>query len=90
MSTYFFRTNIHGLGNMAQVKAHLDRWEQSKEIDTWHIDMTNPESPLQIVTQQLTPDQVKHRIRELGVDADFIKPPETRDRGDDRTRGGRP
>ncbi|GAB4091270.1 hypothetical protein [Flaviaesturariibacter terrae] len=83
MSTYFFRTNLHGLGNIAAVKQQLDQWEQRGEIDSWHIDVTNPDAPLEIVTQQLTPELVKHRIRALGVDAEFSAPPDSghRDRG---------
>jgi len=87
MSTYFFRTNIHGLGTLLAVKQHLDQWERSQDIDHWHIDLNNPDAPLEIVTQKLTPEQVKHRIRQLGVDADFTTPPDSRQRDSGRAPG---
>jgi hypothetical protein len=91
MSTYFFRTNIHGLGTIAAVKQQLDRLERDGEIDSWHLDINNPDAPLEIITQKLTPELVKHRIRELGIDADFTAPPEGRDRDQDQRRApGRP
>ncbi|TCZ70153.1 hypothetical protein [Flaviaesturariibacter aridisoli] len=91
MSTYFFRTNLHGIGNILAIKQQLDQWEQRGEIDHWHIDVNNAEAPLEIVTQQLTPELVKHRIRELGVDVEFTTPPDSADRGSDRSRPpGRP
>ncbi|RYY95061.1 MAG: hypothetical protein EOO11_16620 [Chitinophagaceae bacterium] len=90
MSTYFFRTNIHGLGNIAAVKQQLDRMEKSGEIETWHLDINNPEAPLEIVTNQLTPELVKHRIRELGIDADFTTPPESRGERTQERAPGKP
>ncbi|RYY88066.1 MAG: hypothetical protein EOO15_10020 [Chitinophagaceae bacterium] len=91
MSTYFFRTNLHGIGMIAAVKQQLDQWERAGEIDRWHVDVNNPEAPLEIVTQQLTPELVKNRIRGLGIDAEFTTPPERGDRGSDRGRApGKP
>jgi hypothetical protein len=91
MSTYFFRTNVHGLGNILALKQQLDGLEQEGAIDSWHLDSNNPDAPLEITTQQLTPELVKHRIRELGIDADFTAPPEGRDRDQDQRHApGRP
>ena len=91
MSTYFFRTNLHGLGNIVAVKQQLDQWEQRGEIEHWHIDVNSPDAPLEIVTNELTPELVKHRIRELGIEAEFTTPPDSTDRGSERGRApGRP
>lgn len=80
MSTYFFKTNINCLGCVNQVKPHFDQLEQSKEIERWHVDLNDPEYVLQIETNKLSPEQVKHLVRETGFDAEFTKAPEARNR----------
>jgi hypothetical protein len=83
MSTYFFRTGNNGLRNIGDVKIQLDQWERNGDIDSWHLHSGDPDAPLEIVTQKLSPELVKHRIRELGIDVDFTTPPDsaTRNRG---------
>jgi copper chaperone len=75
MSTYFFKTNINCMGCATQIKPHLDKLEQSREIDRWHVDLNNPDHVLEIETQKMSPEQVKHYIREAGFEADFTRPP---------------
>lgn len=78
MSTYFFKTNINNLGGVAQIKTHLDKLEQEKTIERWHIDFNDPEHLLEIETNQLSPEEVKHLLRATGIDADFTKAPQAR------------
>ena len=75
MSTYFFKTNIEGAGGVSQIKPRLDEMEQRKDIERWHLDMNNPENLLEIETNKLSPEEVKHVVREAGFDAEFTKAP---------------
>jgi copper chaperone len=76
MSTFFFKTNINCLGCVTQIKPQLDKLEQNKDIERWHIDFNNPEHLLQIETNKMSPDEVKHYVREAGFEADFTKAPQ--------------
>lgn len=78
MSTYFFRTNIEGPGGVNQIKPRLDEMEQRKDIERWHLDMNNPENLLEIETNKLSPEEVKHLVREAGFDAEFTTAPQAR------------
>jgi copper chaperone len=78
MSTYFFKTNINCLGCVNQIKPQLDRMEHDKSIERWHIDLNSPEYLLEVETNKLSPEEVKHLIREQGFDADFTKAPQAR------------
>jgi copper chaperone len=76
MSTYFFKTNINCLGCASQVKPYMDRLEQSREIDHWKVHVNSPEHLLEVETQKMSPEQVKHYIRSTGFEAEFTKAPQ--------------
>lgn len=78
MSTYFFRTNINGPGGVNQIKPRLDEMEQRNDIERWHLNMNDSEHLLEIETNKLSPDEVKHMIREAGFEAEFTKSPQSR------------
>lgn len=78
MSTYHFRTNIEGPGGVNQIKPKLDELERSHEIERWHLDMNTSENLLEIETNKLSPEQVKHLVREAGFEAEFTKAPQAR------------
>lgn len=78
MSTFFFKTDIHSLGRVNLIKPLLDKMEKEKTIEHWHIDFNSPEHLLEIETNKLSPELVKHIIRETGVDADFTVAPQAR------------
>ncbi len=59
-----------------RVKDQLDKLEQSQEIDHWKVHVHSPDHLLEIVTDKMSPEQVKHYIRETGFDADFVKAPQ--------------
>jgi hypothetical protein len=75
MNTYFFKTNINCLGCATQIKPRMDRLEQSKEIEHWHVDLNSPEYLLKIETDRMSPEQVKHYVNEAGFEAEFTKAP---------------
>lgn len=78
MSTYFFKTNINCIGCVSQIKPHLDKLESSKEIEKWHVDFNDPEHILEIQTNHMSPEDVKHYVKEAGFEADFTKAPQAR------------
>jgi len=78
MSTYFFKTNIKGPGGVTQIKPRLDEMEEKRDIERWHLDMNSPENLLEIETNKLSPEEVKHFVREAGFEAEFTKAPQAR------------
>lgn len=78
MSTYFFKTNIKGPASVNQVKPRLDEMEQRKDIERWNLDVSNPENLLEVETNKLSPEEVKHMLRAAGFDAEFTKAPQAR------------
>jgi copper chaperone len=77
MSTYFFKTNINCLGCATQIKPHLDKLEQSREIEHWHVNLNSPEYLLEVETNKMSPEEVKHYVREAGFEAEFTRAPQT-------------
>ena len=78
MSTYFFRTNIQGPGGVHHIKPALDKMEERKDIERWHLDMNSSENLLEIETNKLSPEEVKHLVREAGFEAEFTKAPQSK------------
>jgi copper chaperone CopZ len=76
MSKYFFKTNINCLGCASQIKPHLDRLEQNQEIEHWHVDLNSPEYVLEVETNKMSPEQVKHYVKEAGFEAEFTRAPQ--------------
>lgn len=77
MSTYHFKTNLKCADCVNAIKPRLDELQQSKEIDRWEVNLQTPEKVLVVETQKLTPDMVKHLLREQGYDAEFTMAPGT-------------
>ncbi len=81
MSIYHFRTNISGEGGVNQIKPRLEELENTKEIERWHLHNNNSENLLEIETNKLSPEEVKHLIRASGFEAEFAKAPQARGKG---------
>ena len=75
MSTYHFKTNLKGAACIESIKPGLDLLQQNQEIDRWEVDLQSPEKLLVVETQKLTPDKVKHLLREKGYEAEFAMAP---------------
>ena len=75
MSTYFFRTNINCIGCASQIKPHMDKLESSRDIEHWHVDLNSPEFLLEVETNKMSPEEVKHYVREAGFEAEFTGAP---------------
>jgi hypothetical protein len=52
--------------------------EQRRDIERWHLDMNNAENLLEIETNKLSPEEVKHLVREAGFEAEFTTAPQAR------------
>ena len=78
MSTYFFKTNINSLGGIDSLKPHLEKLEGDNTIDRWHLNAEHPDQILEIETQKLSPEEVKHQLRAAGIEADFTTAPQAR------------
>jgi hypothetical protein len=50
---------------------------QKGDIEHWNVNLQSPEKTLAIETQRLTPDKVKHLLREKGYEAEFTMAPGT-------------
>lgn len=77
MSTYYFKTNINSMNSAIRIKDQLDKLEQSKEIDHWKVHVHSPDHLLEVVTDKMSPEQVKHVIRASGFEADFTRAPQS-------------
>jgi hypothetical protein len=62
----FFKTNINCIGCASQVKLHLDKLEQSKDIEHWNVHLNTP----------MSPKWVKQYVREAGFEAQFTRTPQ--------------
>jgi copper chaperone len=80
MSIYHFKTNINCIGCVTQIKPHLDKLEQDHTIEHWHVNMNDPEYLLEVETNKLSAEEVKHLVREAGFEAEFTRAPEARGR----------
>jgi hypothetical protein len=73
MGTYYFKTNINCIGCASQVKPHLDRLEKGKEIKHWNVHLNTPDHLLEIVTDRLSPEELKLYLHEAGFEAEVTK-----------------
>ncbi|MEI6948738.1 hypothetical protein V9K67_16225 [Paraflavisolibacter sp. H34] len=75
MSTYHFKTNINCLGCVTQIKPQLDQLEKDHTIEHWHVNMNDPDHTLEIETNRLSAEEVRHMVREAGFEAEFSRSP---------------
>ena len=54
----------------------MDKLEQSRDIERWHVNLNSSDHLLEVVTNKMSPEQVKHYIREAGFEAEFTKAPQ--------------
>ena len=73
MSKYIFKTNINCIGCASQVKPHLDKLEQSGQIEHWKVHVTDPDHTLEIETSQLAEDEVRAYVRSAGFEAEPVE-----------------
>jgi copper chaperone CopZ len=67
--TYSFKTDINCLGCVHEIKPHLDKLEESQEIEHWKVDLNSPDNILTIETTNLTEHEVETIIQTAGFTA---------------------
>ena len=77
MSTYHFKTNLKCDACVNTIKPALDELMHKGDIEHWNVNLQSPEKTLVVKTLRLTPDMVKHILREKGYEADFAMAPGT-------------
>lgn len=77
MSTFFFKTNTTSPDATTQLKDALQKMQQDQSIEQWQLN-DSPENVLQVTTNKLSPEEVKHLLRATGIDADFTTAPQAR------------
>ena len=71
--TYSFKTDINCLGCVHEIQPHLDKLEESQEIEHWNVDLNNPDNILTIETNNLTAQEVETVIQTAGFKAQPVK-----------------
>jgi len=70
--TYTFKTDINCLGCLHEIKPHLDKLEQSQDIEHWNVDLNNADNVLTIETNNLSPEEVEEVIQTAGFKAQRV------------------
>lgn len=78
MSTFFFKTDVNSMAEVAKLKESLDKEKEAQRIDNWRIHPTDPEHLLEIETTKLSSNEVEHMVRAAGFDVAFTKAPQAR------------
>ena len=71
--TYSFKTDINCLGCVHEIKPHLDKLEESQEIEHWKVDLNSPDNILTIETNNLTAEEVETVIQTAGFKAQPVQ-----------------
>ena len=70
--TYTFKTDINCLGCVHQVKPHLDKLEQSQDIEHWNVDLNNDDHLLTVETNNMSREEVEAAVRGAGFKTQLV------------------
>ena len=70
--TYTFKTDINCLGCVHQVKPHLDKLEQSQDIEHWNVDLNNDDNLLTVETNNMSREEVEAAVRGAGFKTQLV------------------
>ncbi len=73
MSTFLFKT--HSNNNKLKLEACLNDLKNNGRINSWEINQQDGAEILSVDTLQLSSEELKHQLRESGVDVEFSNPP---------------
>lgn len=77
MSTFFFRINKSTAPEEETIKKALEKLERENGVVKWQLHTEEP-SLLEVETITLSSEELKHKLREEGLDADFTTAPQAR------------
>jgi hypothetical protein len=75
MSTFFFKT-VELKTDSTRIQQCMEILQSEGNIDRWQIKAHDGEPVLAVDTLKLSSEQLKHQIRESGIDVEFAKPPQ--------------
>ncbi|ANE52775.1 hypothetical protein [Flavisolibacter tropicus] len=84
MSTFFFKATELKTDS-TRIQECLDSLKREGAIEKWEIDPHSGDPIVAVDTLKISSEELKHRIREGGIDADFSEPPQRRTK--DRPQG---
>lgn len=67
MKTLKFKTNIQCINCLAKVTPKLD---EQNEIESWNVDLQDPERTLTVNTENLEPEAIKKAVLKAGFIAE--------------------
>ena len=77
MSTFFFKATELKTDS-TRVQECLENLQREGAIDKWEIDAHSGDPVVAVDTIRISSEELKHRIREGGIDVDFSEPPQGR------------
>ena len=77
MSTFFFKATELKTDS-TRVQECLETLQREGAIDKWEINSHRGDPIVAVDTIQISSEELKHRIREGGIDVDFSEPPQGR------------
>jgi hypothetical protein len=77
MSTFFF-TAAELKTDSTRIQQCLESLQREGAIEKWEINADNGEPVLAVDTLEISSEELKHKIREGGIDVDFTRPPQRR------------
>ena len=75
MSTFFFKTPELKTDS-TRIQQCMESMQNDGTIQRWQIQAHDGDPVLAIDTLSLSSEQLKHQIREGGIDVEFAKPPQ--------------
>jgi hypothetical protein len=76
MSTFFFKPAAGNTENVSKLKELLEKLKIEDSIENWNWNEGDSEQSLAVETNKLSSEELKHILRETGVDVDFTKAPQ--------------
>lgn len=77
MSTFFFTTAELKTDN-TRIQQCMEKLKMEGSINTWQIKAYSGDPVLAVETITISSEELKHKIREGGVDVEFSKPPQAK------------
>lgn len=77
MSTFFFKA-AELKTDSTRVQQCLETLQREGTIDKWEIDPHSGDPIVAVDTLKISSEELKHKIREGGIDVDFSEPPQGR------------
>ena len=78
MSTFSFTANLSNPESISKIRYHLQKLQNDNSIESWHTDTTNGVDVLQVETNKLSPEELKHLLRAAGIDVNFTVAPQVK------------